>query len=182
MIAIPIATNPLSGCMLSYLCIAGPLCTKTWDQADWADIGFLDVTLRNMDVNNMNVSDLTDIAQLMEYVTHCSAFRIIAFMTINSSPPRTKWTRLRSDIFRCMLVTVFVFSLKFPWILFPRAYLTIINIGLANGMAPNRQQAIIWTNIKQVLLRIYAALERDEPIILYILRFLLSWLHRTNNL
>ena len=31
-----------------------------------------------------------------------------------------------------------------------------------NGLAPNRQQAIIWTNTEQIHWRIYAALEGDE--------------------
>ena len=42
--------------------------------------------------------------------------------------------------------------------------LTIINIGLDNGLAQNRRQAIIWTNIHLILWRIYmyAALGGDD--------------------
>ena len=35
-------------------------------------------------------------------------------------------------------------------------------IGLDNGLAPNRRQAIIWTNADPILWRIYAALGGDE--------------------
>ena len=35
-------------------------------------------------------------------------------------------------------------------------------IGLDYGMAPNRQQDIIWTNADPIHLRIYAAQEGDE--------------------
>ena len=36
------------------------------------------------------------------------------------------------------------------------------SIGSGNGLAPNRRQAIIWTNADPVRWRIYAALGRDE--------------------
>ena len=35
-------------------------------------------------------------------------------------------------------------------------------IGLDNGLAPNRRQAIIWTNADMIHWRIYAALGGDE--------------------
>ena len=35
-------------------------------------------------------------------------------------------------------------------------------MGLNNGLAPNRQQAIIWTNADQIYWHIYAALGGDE--------------------
>ena len=35
------------------------------------------------------------------------------------------------------------------------------SIGLDNGLAPNRRQAIIWTNADPIHWRIYAALGRD---------------------
>ena len=37
-------------------------------------------------------------------------------------------------------------------------------IGLDNGLAPNRRQAIIWTNAQPIHGRIYAALGGDELI------------------
>ena len=37
-------------------------------------------------------------------------------------------------------------------------------VGLDSGLAPNRRQAIIWTNADQVHWRIYAALWGDELI------------------
>ena len=36
------------------------------------------------------------------------------------------------------------------------------NIGLDNGLAPNRRQAIIWTNADPIKWHIYAALGWDE--------------------
>ena len=36
------------------------------------------------------------------------------------------------------------------------------SIGLDNGLAPNRRQAIIWTNVDPIHWRMYAALGRDE--------------------
>ena len=36
------------------------------------------------------------------------------------------------------------------------------SIGLDNALAPNRPQAIIWTNTNPIIRRIYAALGRDE--------------------
>ena len=40
--------------------------------------------------------------------------------------------------------------------------LTKPNIGLDNGLAPNKRQAIIWTNANPIHWRIYAALAGDE--------------------
>ena len=37
-----------------------------------------------------------------------------------------------------------------------------LSIGLDNGLAPNRWQAITWTNAEPIHCRIYAALGRDE--------------------
>ena len=58
----------------------------------------------------------------------------------------------------------FVFWLKFHWSLFLRVHLTKIlhSIGLDNGFALNRRQAIIWTNADPVHWHVYAALGGDE--------------------
>ena len=48
-----------------------------------------------------------------------------------------------------------VFWLKLHWSLFVRVQLTINNIGLDDGLAPNRRQAIIWTNAASIYWRIY---------------------------
>ena len=57
--------------------------------------------------------------------------------------------------------------------MFLRVQLTITSIGLDNGLALNRQQAIIWTNADTIHWRIYAAPGGDELIMedkdLYIL-------------
>ena len=56
----------------------------------------------------------------------------------------------------------FVCWLKFHWSLFLSVRLTITNIGLDNGLAPNRQQVIIWTNADLIHWCIYTALGGDE--------------------
>ena len=61
------------------------------------------------------------------------------------------------DIFRFSWMNSFVFWLKFHWSLFLRVQLTISSFGLDNGLAPNRRQAIIWTNADPIHWRIYAA-------------------------
>ena len=49
------------------------------------------------------------------------------------------------------------FLLKLPWSLFLRVQL-IITLGLDIVLAPNRRQAIMWTNVNPIHWRIYAAL------------------------
>ena len=63
-----------------------------------------------------------------------------------------------SDAFS--LIKSFLFGLTFPWSLFLRVQLTIAQhwFGSDNGLAPNRRQAIIWTNADSIHWRIYAAL------------------------
>ena len=51
----------------------------------------------------------------------------------------------------------FVFWLKFHWRLILRVQLTISSMGLDNGLAPIRRQAIISINVDPVHWRIYAA-------------------------
>ena len=58
-----------------------------------------------------------------------------------------------SDAFSWM--KSFVFWLKFHWSLLLRVQL----IGLDNGLARNKWQAIIWTNADRIHWRIYVALE-----------------------
>ena len=55
----------------------------------------------------------------------------------------------------------FLFWLKFYWSLFLRVQLTI-NQHWFSGLALNRWQAIIWTNVDPIHWRIYAALGGDE--------------------
>ena len=53
------------------------------------------------------------------------------------------WQTIFSNAFNC---TKIVFWFKFHWHLFPMVQLTISNIGLDNGLVPDRRQAMIWTN------------------------------------
>ena len=43
-----------------------------------------------------------------------------------------------------------------------RVHLTKLRVGLDNGLAPDRRQAIIWTNADPIHWRIYAALGGDK--------------------
>ena len=67
-----------------------------------------------------------------------------------------------ADAFLCM--KSFVLWLKFHWNLLLPAQLTITQHWLNNGLklAPNRRQAIIWTNADPIHWRIYGALGGDE--------------------
>ena len=49
----------------------------------------------------------------------------------------------------------FVMGFKCHWSVSPRAQLTIPSIGLDSGLAPIRQQDIIWTNADEIRWRIY---------------------------
>ena len=65
-----------------------------------------------------------------------------------------------SDAFSWM--RTFVFLIKFHWSLFLRLQLTKTSIGLDNGLALNRRQAIIWTNADPVQWHIYTSLGGEE--------------------
>ena len=56
----------------------------------------------------------------------------------------------------------FVFWFEFHWSLFPGVQLTVRELGSGNGLAPNRRQAITWTDADSVNQRIYAALGENS--------------------
>ena len=91
---------------------------------------------------------------------------MLAPWTLITHLPLDKMTafsqRIFSDTFSWM--KSFVVWLKFYWSLFLRVKLTITSIGSENGLAPNRRQAIIWTNTDLIHWRIYVALGGDELI------------------
>ena len=65
-----------------------------------------------------------------------------------------------SDAFSWM--KSFLLWLQIHLCLFLRFQLTKNSVSLDNGLAPNRWQAIIWTNPVPIHCRIYAALGGDE--------------------
>ena len=73
---------------------------------------------------------------------------------------------LADDIFKCIFLNEKVrilieISLEFV----PKGLIEFKpSIGLDNGLAPNRRQAIIWTNADPILWHIYVALGEDELI------------------
>ena len=85
---------------------------------------------------------------------------------INQYPPGQNVRLLADDIYRCIIVNekfciLIKISLKF-FSLGPNWQQP--STGLDNGLAPNRRQAIIWTNVGPIHWRIYAALGGDELI------------------
>ena len=84
-------------------------------------------------------------------------------LPFNSSPPGQNGRHFGRQQFQMhFLALKFEFWLKFHWSLFVSVQLTIPSIGSDNGLAPNRRQAIIWTNADPIYWRIYAALRGDE--------------------
>ena len=82
---------------------------------------------------------------------------------INSSTHGQNGRRFADDIFICILwMKSFVFCLKFHWSLLLRVQLQQPSIGLDYELAPNRRQAITWTDGDPVQWRINAALGLDE--------------------
>ena len=75
---------------------------------------------------------------------------------INSSPPEQNGCHFY-DIFRYICVNE---KFQFHWSLFRGVHL-YTSIGLDNGLVPNRQQAIIWSNGDPIHWHIYAALGGD---------------------
>ena len=64
-----------------------------------------------------------------------------------------------SDAFSWM--KIFVFWLRFHWILFLMVQLTIAQHWFRYWLAPNRRQSIIWTNADTIQRRIYATVGGD---------------------
>ena len=82
---------------------------------------------------------------------------------VNSSPPGQNGHHFADDILDAYSwMKCFVFWSRFDWSLFLRAQLTITHIGLDDGLAANRQQAISWTNADPIHWCIYAPLGGDE--------------------
>ena len=77
------------------------------------------------------------------------------------------------DAYSCM--KSFVLWLKFNWSLLLRVQLTITHHWFYNGLPPNRQQAIVWTNGDLIHWCIYVALGRDELIFYLLLAWRILW-------
>ena len=100
------------------------------------------------------------------YLSQCwpssmSPYGITRPQWVNSSPPGQNGRHFAGNIFRCIFVNekfciLIQISLKFvpKW--------QYVSIGLGNGLAPNRRQAITWTNDDLVHWCIYVALGGDE--------------------
>ena len=80
---------------------------------------------------------------------HFSVGGIIVRKIINWSPPGHNGLHFADDIFRCIFMNenscISNFTKLFPLGSKRRK----VNIGLGNGLAPNRQKAITWTNVIQ---------------------------------
>ena len=94
--------------------------------------------------------------------TYCAA-HWAAPSSINSASPGQDDHHFTYDIFKCiLLLKSFVFWLKFHWSLYEWSNWQWPNIGLNNALAPNRRQAIIWTNADPIHWLMYAAVGGDE--------------------
>ena len=92
---------------------------------------------------------------------YCSQMKCtILNLLTHLSPPGQNGSHFTLNTFKCIFMITFAFRFGFPWSLFLRAQLT--SIGSGNGLAPNRWQAITWTNAYSVHWRIYVALGGDE--------------------
>ena len=86
--------------------------------------------------------------------------RLVSRWVLKTLRPRQNGRHFSDDIFKCIFINEkfcisILISLKFV----PRG--PIASSGSGNGLAPNRRQAITWTNADPVHWRIYAALEGD---------------------
>ena len=84
---------------------------------------------------------------------------------VNSSPPGQNGRHFADDLFRCIFVNEKFFILIKISLKFVSKHLTDNNsaFGLDTGLVPNRQQAIIWSNVDPIH-SIYTALGGDELI------------------
>ena len=82
----------------------------------------------------------------------------------NSSPPGQNGRLFADDIFECIFVNGSLYILVKISLKFVLKDLIDNNpaLGLDNGLASNRRQAIIWTNANPIHWRMYAALGGDE--------------------
>ena len=72
-------------------------------------------------------------------------------LTYPPPPPGQNGRNLADDIFKCIFVSEkFCILIKFHLSLFLRSNWQQPSIGLDNGLAPNRLQAIIWINVDPI--------------------------------
>ena len=83
---------------------------------------------------------------------------------INSSHPGQNGRHCAYDIFKCIFINEkFYISIRISLKFVPKGPVDKkIKIGSVNGLAPNRRQAITWTNADPAHRRIYTALGGDE--------------------
>ena len=116
----------------------------------------LNIRAMNSEVICMNIMDV------YQY-PWCNTASGIKQWTSNLTPlPQDKITAISQTTFQMHFLECFVFWFKFHWRLFLRVQLTITQHCLDNGLAPNRRQAIIWTNAHPINWRLYMALGGDE--------------------
>ena len=87
--------------------------------------------------------------------------------SINSSPPGQNGRHFADDVCRCIFVNEkFCILIKISLKFVAKGQIdnnqVSVIISLDNGLAPNRRQAIIWTNAEPVHWCIYASLGGDE--------------------
>ena len=99
----------------------------------------------------------------MRKSTKCATLYSNIHMYFNSSAPYKMAGILADVTFNCIFkMKLMEFRFKMHWNLFPGVQLTISQHCSGNGLAPNRRQAITWTNAEPAHWRVYAALGEDE--------------------
>ena len=87
---------------------------------------------------------------------------------VNSSPPGQIGCYVADDIFRCIFVNEKSILIEISLKCVPTGPIDNeqwTSIGLNDGLAPDRRQAIIWNNVDSIHWRIYEALGGDELIV-----------------
>ena len=103
------------------------------------------------------------------FVLYCTLFAfntnrlvtIVIYLVLgfNFSPPGQNCRHFAGDISdACSWMKIFVFLSKFHWILSLTSNWEYVSIGLNNGLAPNRRQAIICINAHPIRWRKFVAL------------------------
>ena len=103
----------------------------------------------------------------MSLIPYCCLPWILASWILVNSSPGAKWPPLHSRSFQMHFreCKVLHFDSKLTEFCSQGPNWQQPSIGLDNGLAPNRRQAIIWANADPIYWHIYAALGGDDPIL-----------------
>ena len=107
---------------------------------------------------------------MLALITHAYAWILNSFCAISSHLPLDKMAAISQTTVSSAFLKMksFVFRFDFPTeVCYQVSDWQYVGIGSGNGFAPNRRQAIAWTNADPVHRRIYAALGRCVNVMSY---------------